>query len=213
MGDELGNETGGEMPTAETPVQPDGAAHTVPVDNAPNDHTRERRVTLGRGVSVLLGVLLLLVGIGTGVAIGAGIWAGNSAPNVVHVAGFGGNGRFGGPGRRPLPGGAPGFGRFGSPSTAAPVPGGFGNFGFGATAGKVTAVSGNSVTVREGNGMSVTVTVPPSASVTTTRAGSVSNITTGSCIRVGGGAPAGGSPHAVTAKTVQVLPAGSTGCP
>jgi hypothetical protein len=213
-------------PTLPTPVapgtpEPGPAAQTVtPVEQSSQSHG----VHLGRGLAVLIGVLLVVAGLGAGVAIGAGVWAGDNGANPTSVNGFGG--RFVRPGGGPLgamggggfgPGGfgnrpVPGFNKFPNPPgqsntpSAPTVPG---SPSAGGTTGKVAAITGTTIIVETQDGRSVTVSVPASASITP-QPKTFSDVSTGSCVEVTG--TAGSGTAAITATTLQILPNGSAGC-
>jgi len=197
--------------------------------------SEQPRASLSQGGLFVLGLVLVLLGMGAGVAIGAAVWAGGpSGPSVgFHISP---SPRFGGGGGGPFGRGGP----FGGQIPALPNSGSggpssiFRGFGLGTT-GTVTAVNGNTVTVKTSNGRTFNVNVPSSATVTTTQNGSLSNVTSGSCIRVTGSgvrvtpggsnsgnsgsgnsgtgsSGSGSSTGSLTARSVEVLPSGSADC-
>src|SRR5271168_2642327 len=124
------NEQGPDVPTAQIPAQsptppagmpaPGGPAapgfyEPSPVGTPPPQPAPAGGVHMSGALAVLLGVLLLIAGIGAGVAIGAGVWAGGGAgPGTVRFGGLGPNARF-------VP---PGFGRYGPSGGVGPATGG-----------------------------------------------------------------------------------------
>ena len=101
--------------------------------------------------------------------------------------------------------GGPGQGRF-------PNGGNVGNGGaanFGAVRGKVTAVSGSSVTVQPTSGTDVTLTVPATASISKTEPATSKQLAVGQCIAAVGQVDSSG---AVKARSVTITPAGPDGC-
>jgi hypothetical protein len=155
-------------------------------------------------------VVLLLVGVGVGIAVGAAVWSGGQAPASARFPGFPGpTGSVRIPTARRLPATAPSTAPF-TQGRSRSGNGAFGFGGFGGSTGTITKVSGTTVTVKEADGSTVTVTVPSSAKITVTKPGSTSDLTSGACVRVAGGrtsSPATGGSSSVNARAVQVLPA------
>lgn len=104
-------------------------------------------------------------------------------------------GNQGGPSPRPFPSGSPGQGR--NPNAAF-------------ARGKVTAVSGTTLTVQQAAGDNVTVIVPSTARITKLTTASSNRLTVGLCVQAVGQRDASG---ALKARMVTIVPPGPNGCP
>lgn len=96
---------------------------------------------------------------------------------------------------RPFPSGSPGQGR--NPNAAF-------------ARGKVTAVSGTTLTVQQAAGDNVTVIVPSTARISKLTTASSSRLTVGLCVQANGQRDASG---ALKARVVTIVPPGPNGCP
>jgi hypothetical protein len=107
----------------------------------------------------------------------------------------------------PAGGGAGGAGGAGATGgTGGTGGGGFGGFARG-TAGQVTAISGNTLTITTAAGQQVKVQLSDTTTITKTVQGSRTDLQQGATVTVAGQRAADGS---VTATSVTILPAGTT---
>lgn len=155
---------------------------------------RPGSTSLPASTLVLLGVALLVVGGVIGALVGHRL-GGSSAQQVSAArTGRAGNGFAGGFGGRP--GGAQGG-----------QPGGPGQGG-GFTAGTVTKVDGDTITVKQQDGSTAVIKVTGSTTVTVTKAGSSADVAVGEPVVAAGQA---GSDGSVTARTLRVGDQGGFG--
>ena len=151
--------------------------------------TRFQRTDTGSLPDITVGACVIASGANGTAGVTANVVQVSSAVNGACAAGNAGSG-------------GPGQGRF-------PSGGDGGASNFTAVRGKVTAVSGGSVTVQPASGAEVTMTVPATARVSKTQSTTSKQLAVGQCVAASGQADSSGT---VKARSVTITAAGPNGC-
>jgi Domain of unknown function (DUF5666) len=151
--------------------------------------TRFERTDTGSLSDITVGACLIATGANGAPAVTANVVQVSSAVNGACAAGNAGSG---GSGQGRFPNG--GNGRASN---------------FMAVRGKVTAVSGGSVTVQPASGAEVTMTVPATARVSKTQSTTSKQLAVGQCVAAAGQADSSGT---VKARSITITAAGPNGC-
>lgn len=175
-------------------VQVSGAKLVVSAQNGQvtvtfDRSTRFQRTDTGSLSDITVGACLIASGATGAAAVTVNVVQVSSAVNGACAAGNAGSG-------------GPGQGRF-------PNSGNGGASNFTAVRGKVTAVSGGSVTVQPASGAEVTITVPATARVSKTQSITSKQLAVGQCVAASGQADSSGT---VKARSVTITAAGPNGC-
>lgn len=149
-----------------------------------------------RNLTIALGLVIFAL---AGFYGGAKYESGKVTPvNAGAVSGAGGGGTAAG---------GTGFNR-GNGGTGATGNGATGGFGGGfarGTSGKITAISGDTLTIQDAQGNEVKVQLQPSTTIVKTASGTKDDLTSGVTVTVGGQRASDGT---VTATTITIVPSG-----